>query len=124
MGYRDVGKKVSTGENSPREAWNGCKYGTHAEMDALNHLPPQEIKANKKTINLIVIRMDLKGNLKNSKPCFKCIEHLSKIRCYKLKNVYYSDEQGNIVMIKFKDLFYSDNKHVSKRFRNRQGITT
>lgn len=113
-------KKVTTGENSQREAWKGCKYGTHAEVDALNHLPPpQELKAYKKTINLIVIRIDLNGNLKNSKPCFKCIEYLRKIRGYKLRYVYYSDDNGNILMEKFNDLLNSENKHVSRRFRTK-----
>lgn len=90
-------------------------------MDAIKHLPPLNSKGNRKIINLVVIRVNLQGKLKNSKPCFKCIEHMARISSYKLKNVYYSDDEGNILMTKFKNLLDDENKHVSKRFRNRLG---
>ena len=46
------GKNMTIGENSLRESFPGCCYGTHAEMDAIKHLPPLKNKA-KKISNLI-----------------------------------------------------------------------
>ena len=87
-------------------------------MDAIKHLPPINNKSkNKKKIDLIVIRVDMNGNLKNSKPCFKCIKYLDQLRFYKLKNVYYSNDDGDIILIKFSELKFSNNIHVSKRFK-------
>jgi hypothetical protein len=115
----DIEKQIVSGQNSMREAWNGCGYGLHAEMEAISHLPPQNKNARRKYIDLIVIRVDLLGNLKSSKPCAKCIEYLGKIRNYKIGNVYYSNEYGHIISIKFSRLSCSKEKHFSKRFRNK-----
>ena len=76
MGY--VAKKRLIGENSTREAYSGCCYNSHAEMDAIRKLPP--VYDNKKhNISLIVVRVQKNGCLKNSTPCFKCIEHMNKL---------------------------------------------
>lgn len=91
-------------------------------MDAMKRLYPIKNKSKKIDINLIVIRTDLNGNLKNSKPCFKCIqymERLNKITIYKIKYVYYSNEFGNVTMLKFKELYDDEDKHVSVRFKKR-----
>lgn len=115
VGYHGTVYKVASGANSDREAWKGCKYGRHAEVEAKLRLPPSDKKT--KHINLIVIRTDKIGNLKNSRPCAKCIEHLSNMKGYKLKYVYYSDEAGDIIERKFTELLLEENKHISKRFR-------
>lgn len=110
------------GENSTRQARNGCCYGLHAEMDAIRKLPPIPLKAKKKKINLIVIRIDRFGNLRNSGPCFKCIQYMQRLNLttsYKIENVYYSDQDGNIVVIKLADLIDQENKHVSYAFRKK-----
>lgn len=108
----------SIGENSTREAWCGCKYGTHAEVEAMQRLPPpQSNTIKRKYADLLVIRVDFNGNLRNSKPCSKCIEYLSKLRTYRIKNVYYSNENGDIIMVKFTDLLHSKDMHISRRFR-------
>src|SRR5439155_13291228 len=117
------GKNMTIGENSLRESFPGCCYGTHAEMDAIKHLPPLKNKAKKIDLNLVVIRTDISTNLKNSKPCFKCIQYiynLNKISIYRIKNIYYSNQQGNITMIKFYDLYMEENKHISIRFRKKK----
>lgn len=111
------------GENSTREAHKGCCYSTHAEMDAIKKLPKIKIKGKRKNINLVVIRIDKIGYLKNSEPCFKCIEHLQYLNNtsgYKIKNIYYSNADGNIVVKKFSELAESEHKHVSHRFKNQK----
>lgn len=89
-------------------------------MDAIKHLPKKENKKKKININLIVIKVDLNGNLKNSKPCCKCIKFLDRIKNYKIKYVFYSGKHGSIECAKFKDLKNDPNKHISSRFRNRK----
>lgn len=108
-------------ENSYRELRNGCNYGQHAEMAAIYKLPPLKRKANKQIINLIVIRINKHGVLKNSKPCFMCIKYmewLNRNTSYKIQNVYYSFDNGTIIMEKFSDLLNLTDKHISRRFKN------
>jgi cytidine deaminase len=106
-----------TGENSSREVRDGCNYGTHAEMDAIKKLKKVGKKKGTK-LNLIVIRIDKEGNLKNSLPCFKCLQYLSNVSYgYHIKSIYYSNDDGNIEMVKLSKLLNSDKKHVSRRFR-------
>ncbi len=117
VGYRGTVYKVASGTNSEREMWKGCNYGRHAEVEAMLRLPPPTKKMRLKWINLIVIRVDKSGALKNSRPCIKCIEHLSNMKSYKLKYVFYSDDTGSIVKQKFSQLVQDENKHISRRFK-------
>ena len=118
VGYQ--GNAIKKGDNTTRENFNGCCYGRHAEMSAIKKLPPLKDKKKKKVVNLLVIRVSCSGQLKNSRPCKKCIEKLQMIRGYKIKNVYYSTSDGTIVMVRFSNLINSNNQHVSRRFRNDQ----
>ena len=110
-------KKVAQGDNSDRELRSGCRYTAHAETDAIRKLPPTYNKKRILNINLIVIRVDKTGQLKNSKPCQKCIQHLSKIKYYRVKHIYYSDDKGNIVKTTLNNLLNDNTQHVSRRFR-------
>jgi len=63
--------------------------GTHAELDVI-------LKSGLKDLNdhsMIVIRVDRKGRLANSKPCPGC---LSLLKSYNVEEVFYSDTEGNI----------------------------
>jgi cytidine deaminase len=116
----NANQKVAIGENSMREAHTGCCYGSHAEMDAIRKLPPRYGSKRKTTVDLVVVRVGKNGNLKNSAPCCKCLEHLNRLNLktsYKLKYIYYSDATGNVIKIKFTDLLLSEHKHFSLRFR-------
>jgi len=120
MGYETCEKKMIIGENSTREARNGCCYGLHAEMDAIRKLPPLQFQRKKKVIDLIIIRVGKNGNLKNSVPCAMCIRHMNRLNgstSYKIRNVYYSNKNGNITMTKFSTLSNSPEQYVSQRFR-------
>jgi hypothetical protein len=115
---------VGYGENSYRYRWDGCQYGMHAEMDSIRRLYNNTniINPTKKRIkvSLIVIRINRDGDLKNSKPCYKCVCALKKFNdegIYKIKNIYYSNADGNIEIVKLNDLVNDINKHISMRFR-------
>jgi hypothetical protein len=105
------------GENDYREVYPGCCYYEHAEVSAIKKLPPNCCKKRKIKIDILVIRVTKTGALCNSKPCFKCLEHMSKLRYYVVKNVYYSTSDGQIVMESFSKLYNEENKHISIRFR-------
>ena len=71
-------------------------HSLHAEIAAI-------LNAEKrvKGYNILVIRIDLQGNLKLAKPCEWCSE---SIRHFGLKNVYYSTDSGEIVKSRAKSL--------------------
>ena len=116
--------KLSQGTNAFRESFNGCCYGCHAEIAAMKRLPPykrnkknKKRRVKRKAVNLLVIRTTRAGELRNSRPCTKCIRQLSTLRYYKIKNIYYSNAKGDIVMERWS--YMSNCKHIyySKRFR-------
>ena len=94
--------------------------GIHAEINAINKLP----KCNKKNtyINLIVLRLSKNNKIQNSKPCQNCIQKLSylpNLKGYKIKHIYYSDNEENIVKCKLNDL-QNESPHISKFYRRNQ----
>lgn len=102
--------------NSYREAYSGCKYARHAEMDALINLRCHGSK-RRKWINLVVIRLNREGKLCASKPCSKCIYHLTHMKQkYKIRYVYYSTDDHKIVRVRFSKLVDED-PHFTRRFR-------
>ena len=87
--------------NLNNKACETNKDNIHAEVDCVKRL-----KKSEKTvpINLIVFRTNNSGNkLMNAKPCECCLKTIDftlKRKNYKLKNLCYSDEDGNICFIK------------------------
>lgn len=74
--------------------------GIHAEIDAIRKLQPLKIKKRLEPVNLLVVRILRNNQLKNSKPCFNCtkkMDQFSQQKGYKIKNVYYSNDLGNII---------------------------
>lgn len=98
--------------------YNGCGYPRHAETDALKKLPPNH-KKKKIVIDIIVIRINKICQLTNSKPCFKCIEHMNNIKGYKIRNIYYSNANYNISVTNFTNIFYDEDKQVSRYYRSK-----
>jgi tRNA(Arg) A34 adenosine deaminase TadA len=63
--------------------------GTHAELDVI-------LKSGLEDLNdhsMIVLRVNRKGRLANSKPCPGC---LSLLKSYNVEEVFYSDTEGKI----------------------------
>ena len=79
---------------------DGNEAGIHAEHNALTKLKPLQFKKNLEPINLLVIRLSKTNKIQSSKPCSNCIKIIDCIpekKGYKIKNIYYSDNEGNIV---------------------------
>lgn len=106
------------GRNSLRSVWSGSNYGTHAEVDAINKLPLNPTKRII-PIDIVVIRSTSDGTLKISKPCEKCLRQmrmLPSVRRYRVRKIYYSNDEGNLTSISFQDLYEADDKYSCKRF--------
>lgn len=108
---------IVIGINNQRELWNGCCYNRHAEMDATKNLHAKHKRNVIKTINLIVIRVSANKELLMSKPCANCLRHLNNIRSFRVKNIYYSNENGDIVVQSLLDMMESDDMYISTRFK-------
>jgi cytidine deaminase len=100
---------------------NGEKPGIHAEEDAISKLIPLKRKKRLESINILVIRVSPKNKLQPSKPCSNCLRLMNILpekKGYKIENVYYSDEEGNIIKKTLKSL-ENEEKHYSKYYRRR-----
>ena len=98
----------------------GTQPGTHAEVDALLKLIPKNSKGRLENINLIVIRVSRKNKLQTSKPCIKCIQsmmYISQKKGYRIKDIFYSDQNDNIVKSNLNSLM-NDEIHLSSFFRH------
>lgn len=94
--------------------------GIHAEHNCMLKLPnnphPQHGKKRKK-VNMLILRMNKMGKLQPSKPCARCIEKIqiyTNQKGYKIKNIYYSDQQQtNLAKTTITELSNDMNKHHS-----------
>jgi hypothetical protein len=85
----------------------------HAEIDAYYKI--KNYKNIGKKLDLFVIRITKGGNLAESRPCFHCIDILSKSKL-NICNVYYSTSNGTIVCESFKSLIVNSNINISRGF--------
>jgi hypothetical protein len=95
--------------------------GIHAEHDAIRKLLPLKNKKRLKAVSILVIRLSVKNKLQSSKPCSNCIEIMKNLPIkigYKIKDVYYSDNEGNIVKTNLNNLD-NEEKHYSSFYRKR-----
>jgi hypothetical protein len=92
------GKIVHIGTNSCKSHPETLKYdykdhqkvGIHAELSVCM----KSGKENLKDYSMVVLRVDRKGNLANSKPCCGC---QSVIKQFNIREVWYSDSKGEVV---------------------------
>lgn len=90
---------------------DGNNAGVHSEHDAINKLKPLYRKRHLVPVNLLVIRLSKSNNLLNSKPCANCIQTmliLPQKKGYRIKYVYYSNDNGIIDKISLKKLSNQD----------------
>jgi tRNA(Arg) A34 adenosine deaminase TadA len=78
----------------------------HAELSAVLKIK-SSIQKMQGSVDIIVIRINNRMELKNSRPCNNCIE---KLRSIGIRRVYYSNETGNIVR---EDIDTMEKIHVS-----------
>lgn len=97
----------------------GTEPGIHAEHDAINKLKPLKKKKHLQIINLLVIRLSKNNRLQNSKPCANCINKLKILpekKGYKIKHIYYSDDNEKIVKTNLRTL-ENEELHYSRYYR-------
>jgi hypothetical protein len=105
---------------------NGNQPGIHAEHDAINRLKPLQRKKHLQSINILVIRLSKNNKIQNSKPCANCIKNMKLLpekKGYKIRNIYYSDDNGEIVKSSLKNLEKED-LHYSRFFRKNMIINS
>lgn len=98
---------------------SGNQPGIHAEHDAINRLKPLKRKKHLQNVNLLVVRFSKNNRLQNSKPCANCIENMKVLpekKGYRIRNIYYSNENGEIVKSSLKNL-EKEELHYSRFFR-------
>lgn len=101
---------------------SGNEAGVHAEHDAINKLKPLYRKKRLESINLLVIRFSKSNKLQNSKPCAICIQTMKTLpekKGYRIKNIYYSNDNGEIVKNSLNNLENED-KHYSRFYRKQK----
>ena len=99
----------------------GQNPGIHAECDAILKLRPLKNKKKLQSINLLVIRLSSKNKIQSSKPCNNCIETMKILpqkKGYKIENIYYSNEEGNIIKTNLNKLDLEE-KHYSKYYKKK-----
>ena len=98
---------------------NGNDAGIHAEHNALIKLKPLKFKKQLESINLLVIRLSKTNKIQSSKPCSNCIKMIDFIpekKGYKIKNIYYSDNEGNIIKTNLNNL-KNEEQHYTRYYR-------
>lgn len=113
---------ISYGENHYRvEAKCSSEGSVHAEHHAVMRLPPSHKKVgHMKKLDLLVIRVNRGGSLCSSKPCLHCVTMLSQLlplKGYRVRNIYYSTEDGDIASASLVSLLRDEFPHVSKYHR-------
>lgn len=96
----------------------GKKPSIHAEYDAISKLMPIKRKKKLEAIDILVIRVSRINNIQMSKPCFNCIQIMKTIpekKGYKINNIYYSNNNGDIVKTNIKCLDNTE-YHYSKYY--------
>ena len=116
------GAKISTKKNSKHTKLTNADKATHAEEMALDKI---YLKKTKKIINvsIIVIRITPSSTatnykLANSRPCLMCMHKIKNTTSsgYRVTNVYFSDNNGQILKYKLRDLV-KEKQHISKFYR-------
>ena len=86
-----INKKRTHPETSKHPYHEGY-VGIHAELDCLLKTSKEDLRDYK----MLVLRIDRNGKLNISKPCHGCQSVLSQ---FNLKEIWYSDKDGNIIQM-------------------------
>ena len=87
-------------------------------MSAVLQLNYNKKKMKKNTIiDIVVIRIGRDKKMKCSKPCHHCLKFLVNLPYYTIRNIYYSDGEGDIIKKRLVDLWREDKHHISKNFK-------
>ena len=70
----------------------------HAEVSSIQNRRFPKNKKFKSKLTVFVVRVNIQGEYKNSKPCEKCQEYMRK---HNINEVYYSEDDGEFGCMKF-----------------------
>lgn len=85
-------------------------------MDVLTKYDKLKSKSKRVPTDLIVIRINRRGEMTNSKPCGKCIKYMATSK-YKIRYIYYSYNADIIIRTTIQELMDTE-IHTSWRFRS------
>lgn len=97
------------------------RWTEHAERAAISKLPSRPRRRRLDAVDMLVIRTSKTGLFGNSRPCLHCIlcmAHDLPERGYRLRRVYYFDDQRAMRETGL-DTLCSEPPHVSVYYRNR-----
>ena len=106
--------KVSSGSNYYRVSNIPT---VHAEISALENLPWVPRRKKHTVIDLVVVRVSKTGLLCMSMPCESCIRRMQPIankKNYRIRNILYSNENGEIISIPYRNLESIMHKHKTR----------
>lgn len=98
----------------------GFPYSVHAEINMLKKIQKQPSINRRKNYDIIVVRVSRTGVFGNSRPCFHCVANLIANNHIKIKYVYYSNCDGEIMKEKLSDMLLADNTKISSGHRPRR----
>lgn len=114
----------NVGLNSNRKHHGNNNIGTHAEIDALLKIQTlircKKIKKPKKGLDLIVIRINKSKQLCQCEPCYHCTKELNLNKLFKINNLYYSNNNNEIICIKFDNWVKSNVCKISSGYKHYQ----
>lgn len=74
----------------------------HAEISVLQKIRHKTNLPH--SIDFLVVRFSKTGERGNARPCRHCIQHMRNFTGTRIRNVYYTDQHGNIVQEKMRNL--------------------
>ena len=122
---KNINKKniLSIGCNQNGDIY-GNEPGIHAEEEALNKIKPLSYNKKLQNIDLLVIRLSKHKKLQSSKPCANCIQRMKTYpskKGYRIKHIYYSTQEGNIIKTDLRTLEKED-PHYTMYYKRKRNI--
>jgi hypothetical protein len=96
----------------------------HAERDAISNLPPLDRRKSRNlySCNIFVARLTRTNKTGISKPCYECVRSmfvLPELKGYRIKHVYYTDKEDNIVRERLSHLVNEETPYYSRYQRTK-----
>ena len=116
------------GTSSGRYAYKSIPISRHAEIDLLKKEKKNYCFTKKiRCLNLIVIKVSKTGNISTARPCYHCIKQLERAAFVRIKNIYYSNHEGNIIKETFEQLIksvYDGTAIISSGYKMRMNLSS
>ncbi len=93
----------------------------HAETNAIRKASSNRSIKNTTSVDLVVIRVSPTGLIGASKPCYHCMQQISKARL-RISKIYYSTASGDIVCENINQLLRTSIVHIGFALREKLGM--